>query len=228
VFEAGGYPASGGTLEGWSRVQPEVSKFTTTFAYDRAGIGLSAPGPEPRDARQIARELHTALRNENVPAPYLLVGHSFGGPLIRVFAGMYLAEVCGMVLIDPTQEEFVNWHGLRAPHSTDDDWRDIQASLAQAHDAQVPDNIPVVLITAMGLRMLPVLGARKARKQLEEFQPMWLKFHKEWLEKLANGQHLIIHTSGHAITYEEPGLIVRVIRQMVEQVRKSDDGMLKK
>lgn len=142
-----------------------------------------------------------------------------GTPTVVFEAGGYPAEVSGMLLIDPTQEEFVNWHGLRAPYSSDDDWRDIQASFTQAHDAQLPDGIPVVLITAMGLRMFPVFRARKARKQLEAFRPMWLKFHTEWLEKLPNGQHLITHTSGHLIPYEEPELIVRVIRQMVEQVR---------
>src|SRR5262245_48663749 len=52
VFEAGGSGASGGALESWERVQPAVSKFTRAVSYDRAGIGESAPGPKPRDARQ--------------------------------------------------------------------------------------------------------------------------------------------------------------------------------
>jgi len=220
VFESGGYPASGCPLEEWRRVQPEVSRFAATVAYDRAGIGLSAPGPKPRDARQIARELRTALRNARAPAPYVLVGHSFGGPLVRVFAGMFPAEVSGMVLVDPTQEEFINWHGLRAPHSSDEEWREIQTCLAQAHDSPVPEGIPVVLITAMGFRLLSVFPARKQRKQLEDFQPMWLKFHTEWLDKLPKGQHLITNTSGHLVPYEEPELLVRVIRQMVEQARQ--------
>src|SRR5436190_13681746 len=59
VFETGGSPASGGALEAWERVQPAVSKFATTVSYDSAGIAWSAPGPKPRDARQVARELHT-------------------------------------------------------------------------------------------------------------------------------------------------------------------------
>ena len=219
VFEAGGYPANGVSLEEWRRVQPEVSKFTTTFAYDRAGIGLSGPGPQPRDARQIARELQTALQNASLPAPYIMVGHSFGGPLIRVFAGLFPEQVCGLVLVDPTQEEFINWHGQRAPQSSDEDWRDIQASLAQAQASPVPEGIPVVLITATGFRMLPVLSARKKREELEVCQPMWLKFHTEWMSRLSNGQHLVTNTSGHLIPYEEPGLVVRAIRQMVQQHR---------
>jgi pimeloyl-ACP methyl ester carboxylesterase len=110
IFETGGGGADGGPLEAWARVQPAVSQFTRTVSYDRAGIGLSAPGPAPRDARQIARELHTALANAKISPPYILVGHSLGGPYNRVFAGMYPKEVSGMVLIDPTQEEFVEWN----------------------------------------------------------------------------------------------------------------------
>src|SRR5882724_9733702 len=66
IFEAGGTGADGGPLEAWVRVQPEVSRFTRSVSYDRAGIGLSAPGPAPRDARQIARELHVALGNARI------------------------------------------------------------------------------------------------------------------------------------------------------------------
>jgi pimeloyl-ACP methyl ester carboxylesterase len=219
VFETGGYPARGVSLEAWKRVQPEASKFTSTVAYDRAGIGLSAPGPQPRDARQIARELHTALGNARVAPPYILVGSSFGGPLIRVFAGMFPADVSGMVLVDPAQEEYYNWTQIRDPRASDDDWRDFQASLAQARESRVPEGIPVVLISATVLHVLPIFLTSKQKKLFNEFMPMWIKFHAEWVEKLPNGQHIITNNSGHAVAFEEPELIVRVIRQMVEQVR---------
>ncbi|HZL43863.1 MAG TPA: alpha/beta hydrolase [Verrucomicrobiae bacterium] len=219
VFEAGGYGARGNPLEAWKRVQPEVSRFTSTVAYDRAAIGLSAPGPQPRDARQIARELHTALGNARVAPPYILVGSSFGGPLIRVFAGMFPADVSGMVLVDPAQEEYYNWTKIRDPRASDDDWRGFLASLAQAHESRVPEGIPVVLITATVLHVLPIFLTAKQKELFRKFMPMWLKFHAEWVRKLPNGQHIITNNSGHSVAFEEPELIVRVIRQMVEQVR---------
>src|ERR1041385_6837067 len=147
VFEAGGSSAAGGALESWERVQPGVSRFTRAVSYDRAGIGESAPGPKPRDARQIARELHAALHEAHVPPPYVLVGHSFGGPLNRVFAGMYPNEVAGMVLVDPADENFIEWNLARRnePQRQDEEWKDIQASLTEAHESAVPAGIPVVL-----------------------------------------------------------------------------------
>src|SRR5262249_22556886 len=125
VFEAGGTGAGGGPLEAWERVQPAVSKLMTTVTYHRAGIGSSPPGAKLRYAGHIARELHLALRNAHVPPAYILVGDSFGGSLIRVFAGMYRDEISGMVLVDPTQEEFIAWNQTRdsdKPKRWDEEW----------------------------------------------------------------------------------------------------------
>lgn len=89
----------------WSLVQPEVAKFTRVVAYDRAGYAWSEPGPTPRTSRQICFELHTALNNVGIKGPYILVGQSFGGFLVRAFARFYPNEVAGMVLVEAIQED---------------------------------------------------------------------------------------------------------------------------
>jgi pimeloyl-ACP methyl ester carboxylesterase len=101
VLESG-WPGCG---LGWDRVRGSAAEFSRVVTYDRAGTGKSEPGPLPRDAKQIARELHLALRNADLAPPYILVGQSWGGPCIRVFAAMYPNEVSGMVLVDPTQPD---------------------------------------------------------------------------------------------------------------------------
>lgn len=220
VFETGGSGANGSPLEVWQLVQPEVSKFTRTVSYDRAGIGWSSPGPEPRDARQLAYELHTALKNAHVAPPYILVGHSLGGPFIRVFAGMYPDEVAGMVLVDPTQEEYINWNQARDTNNVerqDSEWKEIQASLAEAHESQVPRAIPVVVITGIGPRVFPGFVTQKQEQEYKAGRQMWLKFHTAWLEKIPNGQHIITENSGHNIPFTEPELIIGAIQQIIEQ-----------
>lgn len=84
----------------WSNVQPDVAKTTHTCSYDRAGYGWSDPGPQPRDAKTSAEELHTLLKNANVTGPFILVGHSLGGLYVREYAALYRSDVDAMVLVD--------------------------------------------------------------------------------------------------------------------------------
>jgi len=91
----------GDSSASWGWVQPEVAKTTRICTYDRAGMGWSEASPQPRTAREFAKELHTLLAKANEPGPYVLVGHSLGGYTMRVYAHDYPAEVAGLVLIDP-------------------------------------------------------------------------------------------------------------------------------
>jgi pimeloyl-ACP methyl ester carboxylesterase len=95
----------GGTILDWQLVQPEVAKFARVCTYDRAGMGWSYPGTQPRTSRQIIKELHTLLGNAGVRGPYVLVGHSFGGTNMQVYASQYPDEVAGMVLVDSALED---------------------------------------------------------------------------------------------------------------------------
>jgi pimeloyl-ACP methyl ester carboxylesterase len=87
------------SIEWSAHVQPEVAKHTRVCAYDRAGLAYSEAGPAPRDANEVADELHTLLHKANVKGPYVLVGHSLGGLYTRVYADRYPKEVAGMVLV---------------------------------------------------------------------------------------------------------------------------------
>jgi pimeloyl-ACP methyl ester carboxylesterase len=103
VLEAG----SGGFSAHWVRVQREVSGTTRVCAYDRAGMGWSEMGPEPRDAEQITGELHTLLKGAGIKGPFVLVGHSFGGLYMRTYAARYPDEVAGVVLVDSSSPKQV-------------------------------------------------------------------------------------------------------------------------
>jgi pimeloyl-ACP methyl ester carboxylesterase len=94
VFDA----ALGGSSLSWSLVQPEVARFARACAYDRAGFGWSERGPLPRTAGRAADELRAALDRANEPPPYLVVGHSYGGLVMRIFAARYRA-------VDPAHPE---------------------------------------------------------------------------------------------------------------------------
>ncbi len=88
----------------WDLVQPTIAKSAMTVSYDRAGYAWSEPGPFPRTGRQIAYELHAALHNAGIKGPYIMVGQSYGGFLVRYFARYYRKEVVGLVLVDALNE----------------------------------------------------------------------------------------------------------------------------
>jgi pimeloyl-ACP methyl ester carboxylesterase len=98
--------ASGGMSAHWARVQQRLAQTTRVCAYDRAGLGWSERGPEPRNARQISSELHILLEGAaGTQGPYVLVGHSYGGLYARMYAARYSEEVAGVVLIDSSHPE---------------------------------------------------------------------------------------------------------------------------
>jgi pimeloyl-ACP methyl ester carboxylesterase len=90
----------GDSSAAWGWVQPEVARTTRVCTYDRAGMGWSESSPQPRTAREFAKELHTLLEKANEPGPYVLVGHSLGGYTVLVYAHDYPDEVSGLVLVD--------------------------------------------------------------------------------------------------------------------------------
>lgn len=73
----------------WLGVQPAIARTTRVCSYDRAGYGWSDPSPKSRDVRTIAQELHTLLNHAGVSGPFVLVGHSLGGMIVREYAGLY-------------------------------------------------------------------------------------------------------------------------------------------
>ncbi len=85
----------------WARVQPQVAAFARTASYDRAGLGWSNPSKDPRTVEAMVSDLRRLLSSARIPPPYILVGHSFGGLLVRAFANLFPAEVAGLVLVDP-------------------------------------------------------------------------------------------------------------------------------
>jgi len=98
-------PGSGDFSFDWTLVQPKVAKLTRVCSYDRGGEAWSDLGPMPRTVAQEVFDLHRALAKAGVSAPYILVGHSSGGMVARLFAETYPKEVVGMMLVDGSHEE---------------------------------------------------------------------------------------------------------------------------
>lgn len=101
VFESG----IGATNLNWRHIQDSVAQFTGTASYDRGGLGWSSPCRTARTPSNIAAELRKMLESGGIKPPYILVGHSFGGLVMRRYALDYPQGVAGLVLLDPMRCE---------------------------------------------------------------------------------------------------------------------------
>jgi pimeloyl-ACP methyl ester carboxylesterase len=106
VFENG----PGGIGVDWTLVATEASRFATTIAYDRAGLGWSEPSVGPRDIATLVAELKQTLEGAEAPAPYVLVGHSYGGLIVRAYAYTYPEDVAALVLVDAAHEDQLTFY----------------------------------------------------------------------------------------------------------------------
>jgi pimeloyl-ACP methyl ester carboxylesterase len=102
VFDSGG----GGETVDWATVQPVIAGHTQACSYDRAGLGFSDPSKRSSDSANIVDDLHRLLTAAAIKPPYVLVGASYGGLNVRLYADTYPAEVVGMVLVDSTSEDW--------------------------------------------------------------------------------------------------------------------------
>lgn len=100
VLEAG----HGDGLTTWARIQPAISRRTRVCSYDRAGFGFSDPPHKPGTIQQAVDDLHALLSKAHARPPFVMVGHSMGGMIVRLYAAEHLDDVSGLVLVDPTNE----------------------------------------------------------------------------------------------------------------------------
>ena len=130
ILQPGGGDFS--SVMGW--IAPAVAAQTRVCVYDRAGRGWSDLTNGAQDATQIAADLHALLQRGNVPGPYVLAGHSFGGLYELTHANLYPADVAGMVLIDSTNPATVADPAKATPYdsSSNDAVTDRVAALAAA------------------------------------------------------------------------------------------------
>jgi pimeloyl-ACP methyl ester carboxylesterase len=123
----------------WALVQSEVARFTRICTYDRAGYAWSDPGPEFDTFDQATHDLHLLLTNADVRGPYVLVGHSLGGMLIRFYQAKYPNDVVGMVLVDSSHEDCLQHVGLKVVRIPELNAKQFQALIDEAK-ANRPNN----------------------------------------------------------------------------------------
>ena len=193
----------------WVRVQRDVAKLTRACWYDRAGLGWSDPGPFPNHSDSIAHDLHDLLAAAKIGPPYILVGHALGGFHVRVFRSYYPAEVAGLVLVDPMNEDMtINIH------NHNELYRPTVMAILRAvtgvgllrlmrHDPPPPENG----WSADEWRTLfRLFGLRKARLAAAQELPIWVKGELARAGTCYGDMPLIVLSAGIQGQEEDPKL----------------------
>jgi pimeloyl-ACP methyl ester carboxylesterase len=231
ILEAG----FGGTSDEWSEVQPALAQRTRTCAYDRAGLGYSPSIPGVHDAADEIADLGRLLHRAGIRPPYVLVGHSYGGLLVRLFAHAHPEQTAGIVLVDAMghdQDRRLLRVWLAQPASvrrqiprptTNPIDSGVNVAAGEALDAKVRGlgDTPLIVITRGRLEEngSGTLFAAPFRRPAAQ---LWLTMQDELAALSPDSVHVIALRSGHVIPLSsggQPDVVITAVLAVIHAAR---------
>ena len=231
IFETG----LGGDRRTWGDVLTALMSTDRGCSYDRAGLGLSQPGPKPRTTAEQVEELHTLLGAAGIKPPYVLVAHSSGGWNAMVYGEQYADEVAGVVMVDVRPPQ-MSAQSLKAmpPEKADEpdavrqtradltDWEhdpsrnpeglDLIKSAVQASAAPGFGDDPLIVLTAGDRRdTTEGLPADLAKT----FDGIWMDLQAKLADLSSKGRQEIVEGATHDMPFEKPDVVAEAIREVL-------------
>ncbi len=227
IFESG----FASDLSGWRDVAPQVAKTSRAVIYSRAGTGQSAPRPEPRTLDQASAELSHLIAAAKLSPPFILVGHSYGGFLIRNYAAQHPEQIAGMVFVDPSSEtQVLELAKLDAARTAQDnaailkimppnlkaEWLQLQQIFeagALPQHGPLP-NVPTVMLSSTKHYDQPEFFL-----QSDQGMAVWHRLHDQLFSQFSVGSHVVTPNSGHFIQRDEPALVIGAIDSVIASAK---------
>jgi pimeloyl-ACP methyl ester carboxylesterase len=217
-------------------VVPGIAGLTTVVTYDRPGYGESELGDAPTDGKRTVQDLHTLLQKLNIPGPYILVGHSYGGKLVRLFASAYPKDMAGLILEDtghedmkdairgllsgPERDRFVA-ASSRRPSATGGPGAEaavLELTHQQLRESRPLPQIPLTVLTAGSWPVQPIFTGKTA----EKVRALRLEFQKKLAGMIPGSRHVTVEGAGHNIHLDRPKALVEAIETIVKEVRQRE------
>ncbi len=238
----------GGASANWVPIQEKLSSQMQVCIYDRAGYGMSDPGPGPRTTSLIVEELYTMVKSAKINGPYILLGHSYGGFTAQLFAKIYPDETAGVVLVDsshPQQvERLVKMDLFEAENrriiigrseAIEENASELQkkwhmlnsrrkAVFAQMNELKYFHDSANEVNNAGPMPNLPLVVLTRGISQLptldngETMEDIWLAMQTNLANSSRQGYQKIIQNSGHNIHIDKPDAVVDSVLELFSRI----------
>jgi pimeloyl-ACP methyl ester carboxylesterase len=244
VFEAG----ASNSLEIWRGIVPQIASMAPVVAYDRAGLGQSEWDDTSPTPRHVTDRLRRVLRQVGADPPYVLVGFSWGGMLVRYFAGYYPTDVAGLVFVDPGPLVTQSFADNLTPFETvgagragfEAYWSSFTALLTDASPAVRAENqvlrgllemnladrdlhqipaVPMVVIVAAKYLAVPLKVPFDLQVHFQADLRYRLRVLNEWVLASPHGTLVMANNTTHTVPREDPGLVVSAVQRVLAASR---------
>jgi pimeloyl-ACP methyl ester carboxylesterase len=212
----------------WKDVQEAVSKFSTTMSYDRSGLGSSEYNPgSKKDALSMAEELHNLVQDQKIKTPFVLVSHSLGCTIARVYASKYPQHIKAMVYVDPPpnqdqlkaeagdslwgeREKAIKQYTPPMNKAQQEEYNLQNVSFRQAEKAIKQPQVPTLLLTAT--LTYPDFPASALELKVKK------QSHTKWLMEVKGSEQQFVPESRHYIQNDAPQIVINAVEKVVSRV----------
>jgi hypothetical protein len=212
-----------------------LSKITRVISYDHAGIGQSTPNSNPRTLPYYVKELKALIEYKHLKPPYILVGHSLGGHIIRYYAYLYPDEVAGLVLVDHPHEDWFQYIRTHLPKKNlekfNNFWNpqtsdyngvglmelsEYESNCDSIRGKKIPSNIPVRMYTGTKWG-----GWAKYFGYRKEDMKVWAELQSSLLIGVKDAKQVISSRADHLFYISNPRKVVSGVKDLIELYRKN-------
>jgi pimeloyl-ACP methyl ester carboxylesterase len=213
-----------GSYHGWALVQSRVSEFAKVCSYDPLGAGESDHVPGSHPVSEVVENMHDLFYSAQIPGPFILVGNSLGGVLIRQYEEQYPADVAGFVFVDSAHEE-MEWRDAAISTSFDPAWSNPQylqenGLLPPKRHLEWHDDVPMIVLERTELPPCSAFpGLTQA--QCDQINRAWHGFQVDLSRRSRYGQLRPVTGSGHLMQQQKPEAVSQAVSDVINEVQSN-------
>ena len=222
IFESG----LGDAAAIWHRVEPTVAEHTHTIVYDRAGLGRSGKATSPRTFAKIVADLSQMLVQLPAEPPYILVGHSLGGIIVRLYAASHPKSVAGLILVDTPHEQQTEavrkilspqaWNFIARFWSQNPEDINLVAEMSQLDRISTRPDLPIIVLAATVIQSPPSHVPKEVAQEIESVATrVFPAFQTKLLETSTRGRLIRVEGADHYIHLQRPDVVIEAIHTLL-------------